>query len=185
MPTSYIYSLPRFPQGNVAEIDISIKVYRQFILSLQDITWFSFPSREERSQQSGWFSGGDREADAHTTPLTLTAMLSQSWAHMAVIWVAHPCPFPSARPQKMVRANTLSISRVWSTLGFPSFFRSPSCHPSWLVRIQWGVSEESSDVFCEPVSLPYVSSLAVYLHLKHHSRLDGECQKWGDGLLEN
>lgn len=77
MPTSYIYNLPRFPQGNGAEIGISIKVYRQFILSLQGITWCSFPSREEQYQQSQWLSGGDREADAHTTLLTLT-MLSQS-----------------------------------------------------------------------------------------------------------
>lgn len=116
MPTSYIYNLPRFPQGNGAEIGISIKVYRQFILSLQGITWCSFPSREEQYQQLQWLSGGDREADAHTTLLTLT-MLSQSWAHTEVIWVPHPCPFPLARPQKMVRASTLSISRVQSALG--------------------------------------------------------------------
>lgn len=182
MPTSYIYNLPRFPQGNVAEIGISIKVYRQFIVSLQGITWFSFPSREEQYQIGFLVVIGKQML---TPLLTLTAMLSQLWAHMAVIWVAHPCPFPSARPQKMVRANTLSISRVRSTPGFPSFFRSPSCHHSWLVRIQWGVSEGSSDVFCEPVSLPYASSLSVYLHLKHCWRLDGGCQKWGDGLLEN
>lgn len=78
MPTSYIYNLSRFPQGNAAEIGISIKVYRQFILSLQGITWFSFPSREKQYQQSRWLSGGDREADAHTTLLTLTAILNQS-----------------------------------------------------------------------------------------------------------
>lgn len=176
MPTSYIYNLPRFPQGNAAEIGISIKVYRQFILSLQGITWFSFPSREEQYQQSQWLSGGDREADAHTTLLTHSTMLNQSWAHTEVIWVAHPCPFPLARPQKMVRASTLSISRVQSALGFLSFFRSPSCHHSWLVRTQWGVGEESSDVFSEPVSLPYALSLSVYLHLKRCWRLDGGCQ---------
>lgn len=82
MPTSYIYNLPRFPQGNVAEIDISIKVYRQFIVSLQGITWFSFPSREEQYQIGFLVVIGKQML---TPLLTLTAMLSQLWAHMAVI----------------------------------------------------------------------------------------------------
>lgn len=93
-----------------------------------------------------------------------------------MIWVVHPCPLPLARPQKTVRASTVSTFRVQSALGFPSFFRSASCCHSWLVRTQWGVGEESSDVFSEPVSLPHTSSLSVYLHLKHCWRLDGGCQ---------
>lgn len=93
-----------------------------------------------------------------------------------MIWVVHPCPSPLARPQKTVRASTVSTFRVQSALGFPSFFRSASCCHSWLVRTQWGVGEERSDVFSEPVSLPHTSSLSVYLHLKHCWRLDGGCQ---------
>lgn len=38
------------------------------------------------------------------------------------------------------------------------------------------MGEERSDVFSEPVSLPYASSLSVYLHLKHCWRLDCGCQ---------
>lgn len=171
MPTSYIYNLARFPKGNAAEIDISVKVYRQFILSLQGIAWFSFPCREEWDQQSCWLSGGNRKADAHTTLLTLTAMGSPGSDLGGT-----PLPFPLATLQKMVRASTLPISRVQSALGFPSFFRSPTCCCSWLVRIQWNMSKESSGVFSEPVSLPYASLPSVYLHLKHCWRLDGGCQ---------
>ena len=120
----------------------------------------------EQYQQAGGLSGGDAEADAHTTVLTLTAMLSQSWAGMAVSWVACTCPFLLARSQKVVEANTLSISRVHSSLRFPSSLRSPSCHRSWLVSIRWGASEDSSDVFSEPAALPCASSLPVCFHLQ-------------------
>lgn len=183
MPTSYIYNLSRFPQGNVAEIDISIKVYRQFILSLQGITWFSFPSREEQYQQWGWWSAGGRQADADTTLITLAAMHNQSWSHTAVIWVAHPCPFPLARPQKMVRANVHLQSSVssWVSIIFQVSILLSLLVSKNTVRCE----RDSSDVFSELVSLLYASSVSVHLQLKHCWRLDSRCWKWGDGLLEN
>lgn len=160
IPLDTFSNLPRFPQGNIAEIVTSIKLYRQFIVSLQAITWFRFPSREELYHQSGRLFGGEREADAQHSSF-------------------------SQIPEDGRGQHFVHLKGFWSSLRLPSSFRFPSCHHSLLASIHWGVSEESSDVFSESVALSYASFLSVYFHLQYCWRLDGGCQKQGDGILEN